>query len=84
MRINGKCLDVAGGAKTGDSPVDLFSCNGTQAQQWRLVPLGSGVMLVNPGSGMCLADPTDATVNGTQLAINPCTTSDPGMSWRVS
>ena len=84
VRINGKCLDVAGGAKTGDSPVDLFSCNGTQAQQWRLVPSGSGVMLVNPGSGMCLADPTDATVDGTQLVINPCTTSDPGMSWRVS
>ena len=84
VRINGKCLDVASGAKTGDSPVDLFSCNGTPAQEWRLVPEGSGVMLVNPGSGMCLADPTDATVNGTQLVINPCTTSDPGMSWRVS
>jgi len=41
-------------------------------------------MLVNPGSGMCLADPTDATVNGTQLVINPCITNDPGMSWRVS
>jgi len=84
VRINGKCLDVVNGAKTGDSPVDLFSCNGTPAQDWRLVPLGSGVMLVNPGSGMCLADPTDATVNGTQLVINPCTTTDPGMSWRVS
>ncbi len=78
VRINGKCLDVANGARTGDSPVDLFSCNGTEAQQWRLVPAGSGVMLVNP------ADPTDATVDGTQLVINPCTTSDPGMSWRIS
>ena len=84
VRINGKCLDVTNGAKAGDSPVDLFSCNGTLAQVWRMVPLGSGVMLVNPGSGMCLADPTDATVNGTQLVINPCITNDPGMSWRVS
>jgi GH25 family lysozyme M1 (1,4-beta-N-acetylmuramidase) len=83
VRINGKCLDVAGGAKSSGSPVDLYSCNGTQAQQWNLVPAGAGVTLMNPGSGLCLADPNDADSDGTQLVISTCVTGDPGMSWRV-
>ena len=84
VRINGKCLDVARGAKTSGSPVDLFSCNGTQAQQWRLVSQGAAVTLMNPGSGLCLADPGDSTNAGTQLVIATCVAGDPGMSWRVS
>ena len=82
LRINGKCLDVKHGNKASGSPVDLFSCNGTQAQQWRLMPAGLGITLVNPVSGLCLADPGDSTTAGTQLVIATCTPADPGMSWR--
>jgi GH25 family lysozyme M1 (1,4-beta-N-acetylmuramidase) len=82
VRINGKCLDVKGGAKTSGTPVELYSCHGTQGQQWRLMPAGFGVTLINPVSGLCLADPGDATTGGTQLVIATCTTGDPGTSWR--
>ena len=81
VRVNGKCLDVAHGAKTSGSPVALHSCDGLQAQQWRLMPAGLGITLVNPVSGLCLADPGDAAA-GTQLVIAACTPGDPGMSWR--
>jgi GH25 family lysozyme M1 (1,4-beta-N-acetylmuramidase) len=84
VRINGKCLDVAAGAKASGTPVDLFTCNGTPAQQWHLMPAGAEVTLMNPGSGMCLADPGDTTADGTQLVIATCVTGDPGQSWRVS
>jgi GH25 family lysozyme M1 (1,4-beta-N-acetylmuramidase) len=84
VRINGKCLDVATGATASGSPVDLFTCNGTKAQQWNATPAGAGVTLVNPASGMCLADPGDATADGTQAVIATCATGDPGMSWRAS
>ena len=84
LRINGECLDVAHGATATKSPVDLYSCNGTQAQQWHLVPVGTGITLVNPGSGLCLADPGDTTAEGTQLVIDTCTAGDPGTSWQVS
>ena len=83
MHANGKCLDVQHGAKASGSPVDLYSCNGTPAQQWRLMPAGFGINLVNPVSGLCLADPGDATAAGTQLVIATCTAGDPGMSWRA-
>ena len=83
-RINGKCLDVQHGASATGSVVDLYSCNGTKAQQWHLVPAGTGITLVNPGSGLCLADPGDTTSEGTQLVIDTCTATDPGMSWQAS
>jgi GH25 family lysozyme M1 (1,4-beta-N-acetylmuramidase) len=82
VRINGKCLDVKYGNRASGSPVDLYSCNGTQAQQWRLMPAGLGITLVNPVSGLCLADPGDSTTAGTQLVIATCTPGAPGMSWR--
>jgi GH25 family lysozyme M1 (1,4-beta-N-acetylmuramidase) len=84
VRTNGKCLDVVHGATATGSAVDLYACNGTGAQQWHLVPTGAGVTLVNPASGLCLADPADATADGTQLVIATCVASDPGMAWEIS
>jgi GH25 family lysozyme M1 (1,4-beta-N-acetylmuramidase) len=84
LRINGKCLDVEHGATATGSVVDLYSCNGTKAQLWHLVPAGTGITLVNPGSGLCLADPGDTTAEGTQLVIDGCAATDPGMSWQAS
>jgi hypothetical protein len=84
VRINGKCLDVEHGATATGSVVDLYACNGTKAQQWHLVPAGAGISLVNPGSDLCLADPGDTTAEGTQLVIDTCAASDPGMAWQAS
>ncbi len=76
VRIHGKCLDVS------TSNAILHTCNGSAAQQWQINPDGPGTMLENPGSG-CLADPDGSTVNGTQAVILSCSTTDPGMTWRV-
>ena len=82
VRVHGKCLDVQQGGTASGTPVDLWSCNGTGAQQWQLVPGGGGASLVNPQSGLCLADPGNATVNGTGLQIATCT-SAAGQAWRA-
>ncbi len=84
LRINGKCLDVEHGATATGSVVDLYACNGTKAQLWQLVPAGTGISLMNPSSGLCLADPGDTTAEGTQLVIDTCSASDPGMAWQAS
>ncbi|MFE1909507.1 ricin-type beta-trefoil lectin domain protein, partial [Streptomyces gardneri] len=34
--LNGKCLDVESGRDTDGTPVQIYSCNETKAQQWRL------------------------------------------------
>jgi GH25 family lysozyme M1 (1,4-beta-N-acetylmuramidase) len=84
LRVQGKCLDVRGSGMASGTLVDLYSCNGTGAQQWQLIPIGTWDTLVNPESGLCLADPSDATTNGTQAEIISCAAGDPGMAWRPS
>ncbi|MEV6118438.1 ricin-type beta-trefoil lectin domain protein, partial [Streptomyces sp. NPDC052109] len=32
--LAGKCLDVAGANSADGTPVQLYDCNGTNAQQW--------------------------------------------------
>ena len=75
-----KCLDVH--TNNQGTRVWLWSCNGTGAQLWQLVPGGGGVSLVNPQSGLCLADPGNATADGTGLQIATCA-SDAGQAWRA-
>jgi GH25 family lysozyme M1 (1,4-beta-N-acetylmuramidase) len=82
VRVQGKCLDVQQGGTASGTPVDLWSCDGAGAQQWQLVPGGGGVSLVNPQSGLCLADPGNAAVNGTGLQIATCA-SAAGQAWRA-
>jgi GH25 family lysozyme M1 (1,4-beta-N-acetylmuramidase) len=82
VRVHGKCLDVQHSGTASGTPVDLWSCNGTGAQQWQLVPGGGGASLVNPQSGLCLADPGNATINGTGLQIATCA-SAAGQAWRA-
>jgi GH25 family lysozyme M1 (1,4-beta-N-acetylmuramidase) len=84
VTVRGKCLDVAGSSTVQGTPVDLHTCDSTLGQQWHLIPNGAGAALVNPNSGLCLADPADATADGTQLEIQSCSTADPGQAWRVS
>ncbi|MQY16239.1 hypothetical protein SRB5_64370 [Streptomyces sp. RB5] len=58
--LAGKCIDVQGGATTDGTPVQLYGCNNSTSQQWRL----QGDELRNRGK--C------ATVVGTAVQIMPC------------
>ena len=82
LRIHGKCLAVSGRDAASRMPVDLRACRGGRAQ-WRMVADGAGVSLVNPASGRCLADPRDSTATGTRVRAATCSSTDPGMVWRV-
>jgi GH25 family lysozyme M1 (1,4-beta-N-acetylmuramidase) len=88
LRVYGRCLDVSGSGTASGTPAVLQACDGSAGESWHLVPVGGdgdvAVMLVNPHSGLCLADPADATASGTGLQALACSTADPGMAWRVS
>jgi GH25 family lysozyme M1 (1,4-beta-N-acetylmuramidase) len=79
LRFAGKCLDAA----SSGTSLDLLSCNASAPQQWRISAAGGGALVENPASGMCLADPGDATGNGTAVVVASCTAGDPGLVWRV-
>ncbi|HST65774.1 MAG TPA: RICIN domain-containing protein, partial [Mycobacteriales bacterium] len=65
------CLDVQGGGRNNNTVVQLYGCNNTGAQVWRLQSDGT---LLNPQSGRCLS--TSATTPlRTQLFIFDCGSS---------
>jgi hypothetical protein len=53
-----KCVDVGGGATHSGALVQIWSCNGTAAQQWQFIPVdtarGRFYSVRNPVSGLCL------------------------------
>ncbi|MFJ5829555.1 ricin-type beta-trefoil lectin domain protein [Streptomyces sp. NPDC093089] len=57
---SGKCLDLRSGNKTTGTPIQLYTCNGTTPQQWKLTEGALQVL------GKC------ATVSATNLVIAPC------------
>jgi beta-glucanase (GH16 family) len=70
IRVQGGCLDVAGGATSRGTFVDWYPCNGTAAQAWIRESNGE---LVNALSRLCLTDPRGDTAD--RLDIEACTGS---------
>ncbi|MEW5351702.1 ricin-type beta-trefoil lectin domain protein [Streptomyces sp. 16-176A] len=71
---SGKCLDVAGGAKTNGTPVQIYTCNSGAAQKWQL--WGSengGYRLMNPNAGTkCLDVAGSSGAEGAKIQIRDC------------
>jgi GH25 family lysozyme M1 (1,4-beta-N-acetylmuramidase) len=78
LRIDNECLTIPTAAQ--GAPIGLAQCGSTPAQQWRvfypraLNPARGArpTALLNPWSGMCLADPGFSTSNGTRVVLWPC------------
>jgi hypothetical protein len=68
LRALGKCMDVSGGGTADNTRVQLWTCNGTGAQNW--TPTNG--TLVNPQSNKCLTPQANGTADGTQLVILTC------------
>ena len=69
LRAFGKCLDVRGAGVANATPVQLFDCNSTAAQQWVTRPDGT---ILNPQSGRCLDDAGGFLRAGDRLQIYDC------------
>ena len=72
-----------GSAAASGTGADIGPCTGAGTQVWHLNASGAGVRLKNAAAGLCLADPGDATANGTALEVLSCTPGDPGLVWRA-
>ena len=66
--LDGQCVDAAGPATAGGTGVQLYTCNGSSAQQWTLAMDGTV-----RAYGRCLGLPAGATANGTSAALADCT-----------
>jgi len=64
-----KCLDVKGGVFANGTPVQIYDCNGSQAQMWSIIR-GSGMVHLS-GTNYCL-DAGSSPGNGAKMKIWTC------------
>ncbi|THA79319.1 chitinase [Streptomyces sp. A0642] len=76
--LAGKCVDVAGANTANGTPVQLYDCNGTNAQQWDVGSDGSVKAL-----GKCLDVTSAGTANGTAVQLWECNGSA-AQRWTVT
>jgi hypothetical protein len=65
--LAGKCVDVAAAGTANGTAVQLYSCNGTAAQQWTMAADGSVRAL-----GKCLDVASAGTADGTKVQLWDC------------
>jgi chitinase len=65
--LAGKCVDVAAASTANGTAVQLYTCNGTNAQTWTVGTDGTIRAL-----GKCLDVASAATANGTQIQLWDC------------
>jgi hypothetical protein len=64
----GLCVDVRGASTAEFTPVQVYTCNGTNAQQWTVVEAGSTLQAL----GMCMDVDGAGTTNGTTVDLYTC------------
>jgi beta-glucanase (GH16 family) len=65
--IGGKCVDISGANTANGTPVQLWDCNGTGAQQWTVGSDGTIRAL-----GKCLDVTSAGTADGTKIQLWDC------------
>jgi beta-glucanase (GH16 family) len=65
---NGLCLDDRSSGTANGTPIQIYTCNGTGAQQWTYVEAGTTLHVL----GKCLDIPGGGTANGTKLQLWDC------------
>ncbi|MGW2542368.1 ricin-type beta-trefoil lectin domain protein [Kitasatospora sp. NPDC001574] len=63
----GKCVDVKGGSTADRTPVQIYDCNGTNSQKWKIAEDGTVRSL-----GKCLDVTGAGTANGTKVQLYAC------------
>ncbi len=63
----GLCLDITGDNNTNGTPVDIYTCNGTDGQEWTEEPNGT-----IQADGKCLDVVGGGTANGTLVDLYQC------------
>ncbi len=72
-RLSGKCLDVSGAGSQNGTNIQLWSCNGTDAQRFQVEKLSGGrLRFVNAGSGKCIDVAGASIENGANIQLWDC------------
>jgi beta-glucosidase len=67
---SGLCLDLTGDANTDGTKVEIYTCNGTNGQQWTEEPAGAGYTV--HADGKCLDVAGGGSADGTPVQLYTC------------
>ncbi|MFC5720534.1 CAP domain-containing protein [Streptomyces gamaensis] len=70
--LGGKCLDVRSGSTGNGTPVQLYSCNGTDSQKWTYTEQPGEVGATVTAFGKCLDVASSGTTDGTKVQLWDC------------
>jgi predicted alpha-1,6-mannanase (GH76 family) len=65
---SGLCVDDKSSSTTNFNPIQIWSCNGTPAQQWTVVSAGNTLRVL----GKCMDVNSGGTSNGTTVGLYDC------------
>jgi GH25 family lysozyme M1 (1,4-beta-N-acetylmuramidase) len=74
----GKCLDDTGSSTADGNLIQIWTCNGDDAQKWTVAPDGT-----IRAFGMCLDVTNGGTANGTPIQLWGCIAGDANQRWEV-
>jgi len=77
--LGGKCVDVAGANSANGTPVQLYDCNGTNAQTWTVGNSDNSIQAL----GKCMDVTAAGTANGTKIQLYDCNGTN-AQKWTVS
>ncbi len=69
IQSQGWCMDVQSSGTADNTPISLYGCNNSVAQQWRWQLNGT---LLNPNSGKCLEIKNGLTTAGNTMWLRTC------------
>ncbi|MFI2205587.1 lectin [Streptomyces sp. NPDC020192] len=72
----GRCVDDAGAGTSNGTAVQVYTCNGTDAQTWKVVPDGT-LQVLND----CMDVTDGATTSGTKIQLHTCNGTE-AQQWR--
>ncbi|TFK22300.1 hypothetical protein FA15DRAFT_671682 [Coprinopsis marcescibilis] len=78
VRSSEKCVDVQGGVFANGTPVQIYDCNGTQAQKWVIKRGGQQIKV--SGTTYCL-DAGSNPASGVGMKIWQCFDNLPAQQW---
>nr|WP_234439906.1 RICIN domain-containing protein [Streptomyces bicolor] len=79
----GMCLDAAGGGTANGTVVQIYTCNGSAGQQWRVEGDDKGLHLRNVKSLKCVDVSNSSSANGTKIQLWTCNSS-PAQTWEYN
>lgn len=79
---NGLCIDDRNDGTANNNPIQIHTCNNTDAQQWTITPETDGVAMTITHAGKCLSVAGSGTTDGTLVDLYTCN-GTPADNWTV-